>query len=270
MRLIIAFSVLIPCAGAVAQEAATDDLFFNSERVGWSSPETLVRDLRSPNEQTRVKALRLFGLTDPQIRLFNSAAGEGVQIDLRYAPLGEDATPQAIVALAKDTYTFAAVALPKAAGWERVGVASCWCKYEANPLRDFLELRPAAPPGDKRFELVLRTSGGGTGIYSQTESHFRVHAGILQRVISFESMRQSCPAAPIRPCSVTKRWLSGELLVEGRATFDSYAVPEIAFRLRELEDRYFTSVTCTPYEWDPSSFRYRKTGPAASCPSIKR
>lgn len=268
MRLIVAFVALMPFAGAIAQQAPPDDLFFNREHAEWPSPETLVRDLHSQREETRIKALRLFGLADPQLRLFS--ASTGVRIDLQYAALGDDGSLQAVVALTAVQYTFAAVARQTPHGWERLGVAACWCKYESNMLRAFLELRPAGPPDDQRFELVLRNSGGGTGIYSQTESHFRIHNGMLKRVISFESARRACPAAPVRPCSVTTRQLTGSLLVEAQGQFDGSAVPEIVFTLRELQARYLTRITCTPYEWDQSASIYRKKGPATACSGIKR
>lgn len=212
-----------------------------------------------------MKAFRLFGLADKQVSPFEEGL-KTEQIELHYAALGEGPARKAVLALTISQMAYVAVAIPKGAGWERIGIASCWCKYDLNPLREFLELRPVGDSTSPRFELVLRDSGGGTGIYEQTETHFRVYNGKLRKVISFQGARRWCrPTAPIIPCEVDRRWLDRQTLVEAHGQFDRNSLPVAAFRVGDLQDRYFTRVTCTPYEWDEKAFLYKRTGPPTKC-----
>jgi len=64
-----------------------------------------------------------------------------------------------------------------------------------------VQIIPAPGPERRvpeRFELVMRASGGGTGIYTQNEVHFPIHHGKPHGVISFESRHRSCDCTRAR------------------------------------------------------------------------
>ncbi|MGA2712092.1 MAG: hypothetical protein ABSG41_03220 [Bryobacteraceae bacterium] len=226
-------------------EPGTGSLESRYDHAAWTSPESVVRDLRADDDGTRAKALRLFGYPEAEMK----DVPKPDQIELRYAAIGDDATLQAIVAITVNvSMAYAAVAVPRAKGWERIGTFFCWCKYESSPLQ-FVDIRLASSSGRAWSELVLRPSGGGTGVYGRDEAHFRIHNGALRKVISFVSFRRSCQ--PPDPCMIEARSLSGNTLVQSREQFEADSPPRNA--------------TCTPYEWDEKAFTYKRGGPVTKC-----
>jgi hypothetical protein len=262
---------------------AADEMVTHTH-VSWPPPDSLVQGLGSKDESVRLKALLLLGFTDGEAHseLWSQSSPSAKppsrvvvtpdHIELNYAALGDDSTLQAIVAaeVDRDQMTFAAVATPTAHGWERIATFDCWCKYEMyqdlDALAESVRLQGAPehqPQVPERFELVLRASGGGTGIYTQNEGHFRVYHGELQAAISFVSRRRSCPG-DAHYCDLEKRWFlptpvdgqMGGVLVETRGRFATDHTPEIMWFVRNLEDRYLGAPTCTSYRWNAQVFRY--------------
>ncbi|MBZ5512634.1 MAG: hypothetical protein LAN70_15905 [Acidobacteriia bacterium] len=289
-----AVGVLLVSAVAVAQEpkpAVGEEVGYlgmRREHVRWPTPESVARDLRSSDEQTRLNAFHLLGLTDQQVQLAvwsqtspSQIVGNKVatpdQVRLAYAALGEDATQQAILAvqISEAQTTAVAIATPADRQWKRVAAFVCWCKYEMyvdrDALTEFVQLHPAPQPGPatpQHFELVLRASGGGTGIYTQDEAHFRMHGGELRRVLSFVCRRRSCDqTAPAqRWCAIEKRWFyttavgnePGGILAEARGKFASDNQPLVQWSVRDLENRYLQRPTCTSFKWNAGEFRYER------------
>ena len=215
------------------------------DHAAWTSPESLVRDLRSDDDSVRSKALRAFGYPEAEMK---DEIPKPDQIELRYSAIGDDATLDAIASVTVHfVRTYTAVAVPKASRWERIGTFFCWCKYEQDPLHSFVDVR-RGPDGDWS-ELTLRPSGGGTGEYGRDEAHFRVHNGALRKVMSFVSFRRSC--APTGPCVIETRLLSGNQLVTSRERFEATSPPQNA--------------TCTPDEWDEKAFAWKRSGPSTKC-----
>lgn len=284
----------VAAAAQGAKPAAATELgyvYVSQKHVRLPSPESIANDLRSKDAGVRLGALRLLGFADQQARVKiwaqtqpTRVLGEAVvtpdQIELEYAALGEDATQQAILAVeaSQTQTTFAAVAVPKSEGWERVATFQGWCKYEMyigqNALAESVQVRPA-PELDstipEHFELILRASGGGTGIYTQNEGHFRLHHGELQCVMSFVSRRLSCP--PPAPCNIERRWfyttafgnVMGGVLVEGRGSFASNSQPPVFRFVRDLESRALQKISCSTYKWDEQNFRYEPFAATNPC-----
>jgi hypothetical protein len=264
------------------------------DREHWESPESLLSELRASDERTRLKALLLLGLTAKQAHhsVWSQASpaqviGEKVvtpdHIKLTYAALGSDGTQQAVIAL-KDSegqMTYAAVAVPTTNGWERVAAFDCWCKYEMysgqDALVQFVQLRPAPQRGTttpQRYELVFRASGGGTGIYTQNEAHYRIAGREVRRVLSFVDSYRSC--VPGEKCKIEKRWFypaevkggAGGILVSAGGQFTPHqTTTEIEF---SLQDRYLRLPTCRTYTWNEVSFEYVPAGVAEPCEKAKR
>ncbi len=262
------------------------------EHVAWPAPESLVAQLRSGDSQVRLKALLLIGVTEEQAhhvvwaqtsptKVIGQKVATPDQVQLTYAALGSDAGQQAIIAV-QDTegqMTYAAVGVAAPDGWQRAAAFECWCKYEMYSGRDalgeFVQLRPApqrSPETPQRYELVIRASGGGTGIYTRYEDHFRLFHGEPRRVLSFVSESRSCPLA--NECTFEKRWFlptgvhgqAGGVLVESRGQ-GRYTLGNgegIEASVRALENRHLGPATCREYEWDEEKLRY--TPPSAPEP----
>jgi hypothetical protein len=287
---LMATAILICLSQCAPVEAATKEDFgqlgVSREHVKWVSPESMVRDLRAQSEGVRFNALQLVGVLDTLARtpvwsnttpsvVTGSRVVEPEQIDLRYAALGSDETQQAIVVVqVVGTYAFAAVATPKENGWDRIATFSCWCKYDADSVIDtFVSLIRAPEPyreGVGHFELVLRASGGGTGIYEQNEVHFRLYGGEMKAVISFISRVQAVSEGTPQPprLSIERRWFYPSLLVnlpDGRSESvavlaesrgESAVPPAVEFSVRDLQDRYLKPMTCLTFRWNPKVFNY--------------
>jgi hypothetical protein len=291
------FLVLL-CVTAAAQEpkpAGAEDtgyLYIKRTHTAWPSPESLVQDLRSRDDDVRLKALRVLGFAEQEthVEIWSQTqpsrrVGQAVvtpdRIGMSYAALGEDAIQQAIVAVQADQKQtmFAALAVPTVRGWERIATFACWCKYDwQNPLTEFVQFKPAPEPGPQspqHFELVVRASGGGTGIYIQNEGHFRVYKGELRLVMTFVSRQLRCsPTDPVPHwCDVEKRWIfagavgdaMGGVLVTARGRFPGDNAPEALRFSRDLENRSLSDITCSTYEWNAKSFQYDPVAATDPC-----
>jgi hypothetical protein len=273
------------------------DAVVNSENEPWPSPESVLNDLRSPNNETRLKASKLAGLTDQQAheKLWSQGNASPSKVigemmitpgrtDLMYAALGEDASQQAILAfeVPSMSFTYATVALQKGNRWERVVAFNCWCKYDMNldqdALAEFVSLRPVPetdPAKLKHYELVVRSSSGGSGVYTQTETHLRLYHDQLHSVLSFvSSYHNGSPKGPTPSWQqLERRWFTfapvpdGTLrgvLVEAKATFPADEYPEIEWTLQSLLDVHVKKITCRAFRWDPTALRYEPSSEAVS------
>jgi hypothetical protein len=146
--LLCAAGVLLVAVPAAAQPKTREfgQLGVVSEHGEWPSPEAVVRDLRSPDVNIRLKALALAGVSEGlRHRAVYSTSGSPAtmigyevvrptQVALRYAALGTDEAQQAILAVQVGQYGFATVATQKGNAWERVASAACWA-YRSHTWR---------------------------------------------------------------------------------------------------------------------------------------
>lgn len=286
---------------ATAQQASTvfgvnvDHANANWDHAKWPAPEAVANDLRSANEETRVKALELIGFTDEQVHRPVWSQGTPTQsigtkavtpdeIRLTYAAIGDSETKQAILAVYVEEMQTAqlAVAVPVAGGWERIASLGCWCKYEMNngddALSAFMQLQSApgtTPSAPRTFELVVRASGGGSGLYDQTEARFRIFREELRQVISFTSRYRNCDGTASPPiCTGERRWFyptqladgPGGVLVRNFGEFPADGQTSIFWSVRDLEIRKLQRVQCTRFRWDSQRFSYQQvTSATNSC-----
>jgi hypothetical protein len=267
----------------------------NQEHVPWPSPESVLRDLRSADEHVRLGALKLAGLGDQEAyrpvwsqpnetpsKIIGQALVTPGRAELIYASLGKGADQQAIIAYEVSALqsTYAAVAVQEGQQWVRIAAISCWCKYDMAPAQDALaefvslhaapERAPATPP---HYELVVRSSGGGTGIYTQNEAHFRIYRNDLRLVLSFVSgHRTNDPTGP-GPSWVylERRWFTvygdaGGILVEAKGKFSARRTPEIQWTLKALQDMHLQQISCRSYRWNAEEFHYEPlNGEVTAC-----
>src|ERR1700676_456134 len=127
MRSILLCLLLVPLTASAQEKDRYEEighLGLLRVRAQWPSPESLVRNLRSENEDVRLKALHLVGVPDllihravyapdPSAKVIGSAVRRPELIELRYASLADDSSEQAILAVQIADRTYAAVALPR-------------------------------------------------------------------------------------------------------------------------------------------------------------
>lgn len=203
----------------------------------------------------RLRALHLVGIDASKYFFADAVPAE---IELRYASLEGGDSKQAIVLVEAASYAYASVAVPSANAWERITVFECWCKYQGPTLLDDLvrvEYTDHFIP-----DLVLRASGGGTGLYEQTVARFALKGGELRKVLSFISRRRDCPVGT-SICLYDHRWFTHGQLAEAKARFDS----ELNLDWNFADAHGFRSITCTAYSWNPASFTYIRSGAAHPC-----
>lgn len=272
VALLLGLSATIPAQirnpNAVS-ESDLGSLTFGHAHSGWPAPENLVRDLRAGDDHVRLRALLQLGVPKSATTIREAPD----EVLLRYASLGTDFDEQAIVAVsAGGAMLFGAVAVQENGVWQRIANFSCWCKYERGDLLgNFIQIE-SAPDG--RSELVLHASGGGTGVYSQDEAHFRYHRGELRLVLSFVSQFRECdPTAPgPYTCRVERRWFyddgrdstPGGILVESHLNFLPERETDAEFAILDLQLRHAKTLSCRPYEWDKEQFAYKGLGAGSS------
>ena len=253
--LLLALSSVVAAAPEQSSWERIGALRLNRAHATWTSPESLVRDLRSQDTAVRLRALQLVGIDGSGDFIADAVPDE---IELRYASLGGGHPKQAIVLVEASSYAYASVAVPSANAWERIAVFECWCKYEGYTLLDDfvrVEYTDHLIP-----DLVVRASGGGTGLYEQTEARFDLKGGELRKALSFTSRRRDCPVGT-NTCLYEHRWFASGELVEAKAKFDS----ELNFDWNFADAHGFKSITCAAYSWDAASFTYIRLGTAKPC-----
>ena len=253
----------------------------------WPKPESVVDGLRSADAQTRLAALGEMGVAGrsayvversdkPPYPVIGKQVVAPDEVRLIYAALGDSAQQQAIVAMYWLQIVHAAVAIPTATGWQRIALLDCWCKYDLSPdaLSNFVKIEAAPAVGadiPEHFELVVHGSGGGSGVYTQTEAHFRVHRGELDKVLSFTSRHYSQDPTSPRPEEMLLRsWFyvspvensPGGVLVQAKGDFIGDNPPPAFFQVRNLEIRDLQHFHCTEFKWDEQAFRYEKVSGA--------
>jgi hypothetical protein len=290
-RKLLSGTLVVVSSFAFAQAAkptveSIGDTIVDHETATWSSPESVLNDLRSSNDDIRLKALGLVGLNRQQAHTATWSGGNSEptkvvgqqvvtprRVQLTYAALGEGDAEQAILALDDASQSvYAAVAVRRGNTWVRIAAISCWCKYDIQPDQDavaeFISLRPTldtGPPDQrKHFELVVHSSGGGSGVYRQTETHFRLYQNKLRNVLSFASAyRNGTPTVTLERrwftfAGVTDDPLRG-VLVEATGSWTPGESPTIQWDVRALLDSHLRDITCTAYRWDAKTFRYVRT-----------
>lgn len=280
--LVLLASLSLRVRGGPRPVLAKGYLEVDARHAAWPSPGLLVKDLQSPDQAVRLKALNLLGVHRTRVKAWSQGSpsrviGEQVitpdAVQLTYAALGSGPTRDAIVAvdLEQTQTVMVGVAVPRPSGWEEIALSSCWCKYDMYIGRDVLaktvQIRPAPgnQPPTERYELVLRASGGGTDIYTQDEGHFRVRQGELHSVLAFQSRRLQCPStSPRRPCSLERRWfyvtafgkVFGGVLVSAQGSFPQTGQRPYEWILRQIQYRHLKTFSCATYEWNDKKFRY--------------
>jgi hypothetical protein len=253
--LLLTLSSVVASAPEQSSWERIGELRLNRAHAAWTSPESLVRDLRSQDTAVRLRALQLVGIDASREFIADAVPAE---IELRYASLEGGHAKQAIVLVEASSYAYASVAVPSANAWERIAAFECWCKYEGPTLLDDLvrvEYTDHLIP-----DLVLRASGGGTGLYEQTEARFALKGGELRKVLSFISRRRDCPVGT-STCLYEHRWFTRGQLADAEAKFDS----ELNLDWNFADAHGFKSVTCAAYSWDAASFKYVRSGHAHLC-----
>lgn len=242
----------------------------NYARVLWPAPESLIKNLRRDDAQTRIRALKQIGVPEDGLAKIDEKPSE---VQLLYASLGTDDQQQAIVAVRIAPMLFGAVAVAENAVWHRVTSFSCWCKYEAGDLiGDFVHVE-AGPDGGS--ELVVHASRGGTGVYTQNEARFRYYHDKLRLVISFASRSRICDPTVPGPtqCHAERRWfypsngssIPESVLAESRFSFPANSLPGVRSEIRDFELSRAKTFSCTVFAWDKEKFVYTESGPSTPC-----
>jgi hypothetical protein len=146
-------------------------------------------------------------------------------------------------------------------------------------MDEFVRIVRAPEPNVERFELVLRASGGGSGLYHQDEIHFRLFRGEMKAVLSFESRLANYHLGIEKPfLEIQRRWFHpdferGGFLVEGHAnlwpgTFPQFEGSVYEDSTRDLESRHLGNLTCRVFRWNKEAFRYQPAGLLKSCKSV--
>lgn len=278
---LLAFALALSSGARAAGHTAMEDfghIALIRDHVAWPSPEEVLRGLRDSDGRKRGEAFDSMGIGSA-----STGIGTAIphQVALRFAPLGPRSAQQAILTVdlgeARYGMVYGAVATERTNGWERIAAFSCWCKYERGDLLSkFTEVIRGA---DGEDELVVRGSGGGTGIVVQDEVHFRVFGDELRAVLHFVSFRRNCNAGSPGHfrCNFESRWFlmapreTGRAFeVTARGGFDALKASTAEFERRNLELRHTSKLSCRAYRWSREKFVYLPVKTPASNPCQAR
>jgi hypothetical protein len=260
------------------------NIYSRYDEVLWQSPELVLRDLRSDSDTTRLTALRLLGADNDDVyESMHNKNGEWEEVatpwqsELLFAPLGDDASDDAIIGVQIRNLVIVAVAAPRAGGWERIASFKCLCPSNntndsygtingSNLLQNTAEIGRYASTVFERYELILTTIEfpikGDRVVsfseYTQHEVHFRVYAGKLRRTIAFDRRTHPCDAG----CTIQRRSFyhqnfgpdhefPGGILVDAEAPAGPTAdapyrtdLEELRLRITSCSELMFNEKTC--------------------------
>jgi len=165
----------------------------NLAHVSAPSPTELVNQLRSSEAQVRVEALKLVSVPPLFLTLKDQNGDDWTKASearLLYGRYRDDGDLALVAIRLQKAWTFASVLLRTESRWKRIGLFSCWCKYEANPLEGFIEFRPVLhwPQTD----ILVHDSGGGSGVSGRTLNIFRIRNDRLEKIYSATDKVENC------------------------------------------------------------------------------
>jgi len=284
LRGVLCALAIVSAPLVLAQAHAFDGLI--REHAPWPNPEIVANDLQSANAQTRLHALGEMGVTGEHAfepvwsqgqtpaRLVAKRALIPDEVRLTWAALGTSDQRAALLAVyfSRTQTVSLSVVLPENDRWVRVARFDCWCKYErGDVLSTFMRLLPAPgqpTEGPQHFELAVRVSGGGTGIYQQTEGRFRIVRGELRQVFEFTSSRRDCNlqtrGGKAWSCAMERREFypqqlaggPGAVLLTMTGELPAKSQPPMLWTQPALEARFLPHATCAVYSWDREKFAY--------------
>lgn len=238
-------------------------------RVPEREPTEIVRALLSPDIQVRIEVLKEIGVPEVfrQVPPGPDYTDETKlnQVRLAFVNLDGDPTLEAIVTFDQQFHReWAAVLKQVKGGWLRIGLLHCWCKYERDPLTGFFEMRSLVDPN--RYDLIVRDSLGGTGVYWRDTVIYRMKDNALHEVLRVREEYRECHLTPgwcddtRSDLSFTSEQSSKTIIVSTvkgriplprpeRANSDSYP---------PLGDRLWHPVpqACQAYSWSASMFLF--------------
>jgi hypothetical protein len=242
--------------GAFAKEIG--DLKARYDRADWKSPELILQGLRSDNDDARLQSFRLLGATDDDAHEVEGGLnGEATVVatpwksELLYAPLGEDSTQQAVVALQVRNLVLVAVAMVNGKGWQRIAAFRSLCpsnntldSYGSDNGGDILANTAEVGRVHEQgiAELILHKidfpSQGDQVLtfddYTEYEARFRLQGTQLRRMIAFKSRVRSCggqrqaEAQPLPATGPSRLALSARSCSIERRRFYRYALGNVA------------------------------------------
>lgn len=157
-------------------------------------PIEIVHNLQSIDIDRRIEALREVGVderlrTKPPGPLYTDFTKvDGVR--LIYASLDDGPALDAIVIFKQGPYDQGVIFRRESENWHRVALFNCWCKYERDPLAQFIELRRLVDL--KHDDLIVRDSLGGTGVYWRDAVFYRMQNGTPREVLRVREEESNC------------------------------------------------------------------------------
>lgn len=252
-----------------------------SKPVPIPNPDQLLRRLMPPpaeedencktDERDKVQADALNSLGIPAKGVYS------VKARLVYEDIDGDGVAEALFTVEIDGSDVVLVILKHQGDqWYRLPSPpgfSCWCKYERSPLDSFVELRGWRGPGEEQTRLiVVRASGGGTGLYERSLGMYALRGLEIKSVFDIVDERRECDW-PDGHCE------SKHVIVEqGIGTPPSLVTREIRqtndFTKSGSGESWWAGLpvaSCQAYAWNASDFKFVQSAETTdkNCPEEK-
>jgi hypothetical protein len=197
---------------------------------------------------------------------------------LLFEDLDGDQKPEALLTVDIDMSDVVLVVLKqKGDQWYRLSPQdefSCWCKYEMSPLETFVQVvewsDPVEKAGQPRKLILVRGSGGGTGLYERSLGIFALDGFRVRPVFETIEERREC-SWPVENCKLDHVITTFEDRLEKGDTIAHMLVTHKIHRTRPENDdlsddeSWWIGIppsSCKTYLWDSKGFKFIESGGA--------
>ena len=155
---------------------------------------------------------------------------------------------------------------------------SCWCKYESAPLDTFVEVVNWSYSFDKtrqpRKLLLVRGSGGGTGLYERGLGVFALDGFRVRPVFATAEERRECPW-PEGDCKLDHTIVTFHTRRERHLLITQKIHVLVPADKSEDAENWWAGIppsSCETYQWDSKEFKFirSETANIDRCRSVKR
>lgn len=193
---------------------------------------------------------------------------------LVFEDLDGDGVPEAVFTIDVDYADVVLAVLKQKDGqWFRLPSPpdfSCWCKYETSPLDTFVEIVKWSDSfenaGQPRRLILIRSSGGGTGLYERGVEAYALDGFQLRQVFADEEEYRECPW-PEGECHFRHALLTFELRSKNRALIVKQVRVADDGRNFGPEQSWWVGLpvfACKAYTWNHTDFRFEANAATTS------
>jgi hypothetical protein len=260
-------------APVVAISSGMGALQFTTANLGISAPQSLVRQLLTSDERTRLTALSAIGAPAQYLNHGHVAVPHSLHLD--FVALGNTDELDAILTVELDQHLLSAILDPEDGEWHRVATVlypTPFADPSTNPSTFAQTTRSLLEP--RRYAAVFHaTTNGPNGDLTENEAHLRILNDHAVITLSFASTERVCDPTHQHPCEFTERWLQPDttdpehrfLLVTASGRVRPNEPSDPIARAETFETAHLRTFLCQPFAFSDASQHFEPTANPTPC-----